>query len=149
MLWSTLAFLGQTSLYIATTCTTRPTTTWMMPQVFYYLHITTTAQSVYLKSHNKFSRYFRFKIIYNMFYHSIVLCLERKYTLIYFCQYHEWLNEKSFFVPQVVVMHRFDCSASPRSHHGCGWGEKYEFERVLDYRKLSFQGATDELFQRF
>ena len=60
-----------------------------MPQAFYYLNITTTAQSAYPRSHNKFSRYFRFKVIYNMlFYHNIVFCFERKYTLIYFCQYH-------------------------------------------------------------
>ena len=54
---------------------------------FYYLHITTTAQSAYPRSHNKFSRYFRFKVIYNMlFYHNIVFCFERKCALIYFCQ---------------------------------------------------------------
>ena len=48
---------------------------------FYYLHITTTAQSAYPGSHNKFSQYFSFKVIYNMlFYHNIVLCFERKYT---------------------------------------------------------------------
>ena len=89
MLWFSLRFLGQTSLYIATTCTTRPTTTQMMSQAFYYLHITTTAQSAYPGIHNKFSRYFCFKVIYNMlFYQNIVFCFEQKYMLIYFCQNH-------------------------------------------------------------
>ena len=62
---------------------------------FYYLHITITTQSAYPRSHNKFSRYFRFKVIYNMlFYHNIDFCFQRKCKLIYFCQYHVWLSEK-------------------------------------------------------
>ena len=45
-----------------------------MSQAFYYMYITTTAQSAYPRSHNKFSRYFRFKVIYNkLFYQKIVL----------------------------------------------------------------------------
>ena len=61
-----------------------------MSQAFYYLqHTMTTAQSAYLRSHNKFSTYFRFKVIYNiLLYYNIVFYFERKYTLIYFCQYH-------------------------------------------------------------
>ena len=55
----------------------------MMSQAFYYLHIKTTAQIPYPGSHNKFSRYFRFYVIYMLFYH-IVFCFERKYTVIYF-----------------------------------------------------------------
>ena len=79
----------------ATTCTTWPGTTCLMSQAFYYLHIMTTAHSAYPRICNKFSRYFHFKVIYNMpFYHNIVLCFERKYMLIYFCQCHVWLNEK-------------------------------------------------------
>ena len=47
----------------------------MMSQAFYYLHILTTAQSAYHRSHNKFSRYFRFKVIYNMlFYRNMSFC---------------------------------------------------------------------------
>ena len=69
MLWSSLWFSGQTFLYIATICTTRPTPIQMTSYAFYYLHITTTAQSAYPTSHNKFSRYFPFKVINN-----IVIC---------------------------------------------------------------------------
>ena len=139
MLWSSLRFLGQTSLYIATTCTTWPTATFMMSQAFYYLNITTTAQSAYSRSHNKFWRY----VFYNMlFYHSIIFCFERKYMLIYFCQYRviKWkimlplysdqtslltvvavvihrpsllrppvYNDHRNLVPQVVIIHRFGC----------------------------------------
>ena len=48
----------------------------MMSQAFYYLRITTTAQSAYCRSHKKFLRYFHFKVIYNMlFYHNIAFCL--------------------------------------------------------------------------
>ena len=144
MLWSSLRFLGQTSLHIATTCTTRPTTTEMMIQAFYYLHITTTAQSAYPESREKFSRCFRFNVINMLFYHKIVFYLERKYTLIYFCQYRviKWkimlplyndqislltvlavihrfslwwptaYNNHRNFIPQVVVIHRFDCICS-------------------------------------
>ena len=65
----------------------------MISQAFNYLHITTTVQSAYPRSQNEFSRYFRFKVIYNMLFYHIV-CFERKYTLIYFRQYHEWLSEK-------------------------------------------------------
>ena len=63
----------------------------MMSQAFYYLHTTTTGQSAYPRSHNKSSRYISF---YMLFYHSIVFCFKRKYTLIYFCQFHVWLSEK-------------------------------------------------------
>ena len=42
-----------------------------MSQAFYYLHVTTTAQSAYHRSHNKFSRYFHLKVIYNI-YNAIV-----------------------------------------------------------------------------
>ena len=87
MLWSSLRFLGQTSLYIATTCTMWPTTTWILSQTFYYLHITTTVQNTYPRSHNKFPRYFHFKVIYMLFYHNIVFFFEQKYMLIYICQY--------------------------------------------------------------
>ena len=37
----------------------------MMAQAFYYLHLTTTAQSAYPGSYHKFSRYFHFKFIYD------------------------------------------------------------------------------------
>ena len=86
MLWSSFRFLGQTSLYIATTSTMRPATTLMMSKAFYYFHIMTTAQSAYSRSYNKFSRYFCFKVIFNMlFYHNIVFCFQQKYMLICFC----------------------------------------------------------------
>ena len=39
----------------------------MMSQAFYYLLIMTTAQSAYPRSHNKFSRYFHLKVIYNIY----------------------------------------------------------------------------------
>ena len=39
---------------------------------FYYLHITTTAQRAYSRSHKKFSRRFHFKVIYMLFYHNTV-----------------------------------------------------------------------------
>ena len=67
----------------------------MMSQAFYYLHIMTTTQSAYPKSHNKFSRYLYFKVIYNMlFYHNIVFCFEQKYTLIYFCLLRFFVSRK-------------------------------------------------------
>ena len=93
MLGSSLRFLGKTSLYLATTFTRRPTITEVMFQAFYYLHLMTTAQSVYPQSLNKFSRYFHFKVLYNvlfylnivLFYLKIVFCFEQKNMLIYFC----------------------------------------------------------------
>ena len=60
----------------------------MISQAFYYMLIMTTAKSAYPRSHNKFSKYFCFKVIYLLFCRKIVFCFKQKYTLMYFCQYH-------------------------------------------------------------
>ena len=99
MLWSSFRFLGQTSLYIATTSTMRPATTLMMSKAFYYFHIMTTAQSAYSRSYNKFSRYFCFKVIFNMlFYHNIVFCFQQKYMVICFCFLCFFVSKKPFSI---------------------------------------------------
>ena len=84
----------------------------MMSQAFYYLHITTNAQSAYPRSHNKFSRYFCFKVIYNkLFYHKIVFCFKQKYMLIYFCQIKlkvmlPLYNDQVLLLTVLAIIHR-------------------------------------------
>ena len=68
-------------------------------------YITTISQSAYPGSHNKFSRYFCFKVIYNMlFYHNIVFCFEQKYTPIYFCQYQVKSNASFKQRPNITFL---------------------------------------------
>ena len=46
-----------------------------------------------------------------LFYRNIAFCLEQKYMLIYFFQYHVWLSEKNaFFIQRPnITINNFGC----------------------------------------
>ena len=126
MLWSSLRFLGQTSLHIATTCTTRPTTTEMMIQAFYYLHITTTAQSAYPESHNKFSICFCFKVVNVVLSQNCFLFQTKIHTDLFLsvsCVI-KWKvmlplnNNQISLLTVLAVIHRFSLKQPP-VYNGC------------------------------